>query len=141
IALESVLLENLFERRIAFIKQAKQQMFGADVIILEFGRLSLRSIERFLHARAEIDVTGGRALYFVPAGKFAFEIWFQLLRRNPDALQQIRNQAVLLADERKHQVFAIDLLMRKTVRDALRLVESLLGFNGQLVHLHTLNFN
>jgi hypothetical protein len=47
---------------------------------------------------------------------------------------------ILLANERQHEMFAVDFLLRIPLRDALRFLERLLRFNRQLVHLHTTQF-
>ena len=67
VALEAVRVENLLQRRAAFVQQAEQQMFGADVIVLELGGLGLRGVERLSQGRAGINLRA--ALDLVAAGQ------------------------------------------------------------------------
>ncbi len=121
----------------ATVHQAEQQMFGADVIVLELGRLGLRGIERLSQIAAGVGVA--RALDLVPAGEFGLQIRFQPGDRHTDAFQQIGNEAVALADEREREMFAVDFLMRIIAGEALRLRQRLLRFLGQLFRLHDAN--
>ena len=118
IALQAVRLKNFLERRIALIHQAEQQVFGADVIILELRRLGLRGIENFFETRAQERFA--RSLDFVAAGQFAVEIRFEFGNGHADFFQQIGDETFRLANQRQQQMFAINFLMRKFPGDALR---------------------
>ena len=64
-------------------------MFGADVIVLEFGRLGLRGIERFFQIAAGVGVA--RALDLVSAREFGFQVRLEPGDRHADAFQQVGN--------------------------------------------------
>ena len=134
VALEAMLGENLFQRRTAAVQQAQQQMFGADVIVLELGRLGLRGIERLFQIAAGVGIAG--ALDLVPAREFGLQIRLQPGDRHADAFQQVGDQAFGLADERQREMFAVNFLMRQFAREALRLRQRLLRFLGQFLRLH-----
>ena len=76
VAFQTVLGENLFQRRAAAVQQTEQQMFGADVFVLEFGGLGLRGVERL--AQIGAGVRFAAALHFVTPREFRFQIRFQL---------------------------------------------------------------
>ena len=59
--------------------------------------------------------------------------------RHADAFQQIGNEAFGLADEREREMFAVNLLMRIFAGEALRLLQRLLRFLGELFRLHGAN--
>ncbi len=99
-------------------------MFGADVFVLELGRLGLRGIEGFAQVAAGVRIAA--ALDLVTAGEFGFQIRFQLGGRHADAFQQVGNEAFGLADEGEREVFAVDFLMRMFAREALRLLQRFL---------------
>ena len=109
-------------------------MFGADVIILELVRFGLRGIERLLQIAPGVGIVA--ALNFVAAREFLFQIRLELGGRHADARQQFRHEAFVLVDEREQQMLAIHLLMRMFAGDALRVLQRLLRFLGQLVELH-----
>ena len=109
-------------------------MFGADVIVLELGRLGLRGIERLLQIAAGVSVA--RALDLVTAGEFGLQIRFQSGDRHADAFEQIGNEAFGLADEREREMFAVDFLMRQFAGEPLRLLQGLLRFEGEFLRLH-----
>ena len=79
------------------------------------------------------------ALHLVAARQFAFQVRLELGRGHADLLQQIRDEAVGLADQGQQQMLAIHLLMRIPMRDALRFLQRFLRFNGKPVQLHTLH--
>ena len=120
----------------AVVEQAEQQMLGADVIVLELAGLGLRGIQRLLQVRAEKQVAAAGALDFVAAGQFAFQVRLELRGRHADLLQQLRDEALGLADQGQQQMLAIHLLMRMSLRDALRFLQRLLRLDGQPVQLH-----
>ena len=49
-------LKKTFQRRTAFFEQAQQQMFGADIIVLEFPGLLFGGIETFLQRGTQKDI-------------------------------------------------------------------------------------
>ena len=49
------------------------------------------------------------------------------------------HEAFGLAEQRKHQMLAVHFLMRMFAREALRVLQRLLRFLGQLVELHGVN--
>src|ERR1043165_6714412 len=101
-------------------------MFSANVIVFQFRSFDLRGIEDFFHARTEEEVRRANALNFVTAAKLTFEIGFKFRRWDTDFFEQTGVQAVGLADHCQQQMLAINFLMRKTLRYALRLLQRLL---------------
>ena len=101
-------------------------MLGANVIIFELARFGLSRIQDFFQPGAEEQIGGTRALDFVAAGQLALDIRFQFGRGHPDFLQQVRDKAVGLADERQQQMFPIYFLVRKPLSDTLRLLQRFL---------------
>ena len=134
VALETGGGKHFLQRHTAIGEQAEQQMFGADVIVLEFVRLGLRGIERFAQGRAGINLRG--ALDLVAAGQFAFQFGLQLRGRHADFLEQFGHEAFRLAEQGQQQVLAVHFLVRHFAREALRLRQRLLRFEGQFLRLH-----
>jgi len=62
------------------------------------------------------------------AGELAFEFGLDLGSGHAEFFQQVRDEAVRLADHSQQQVFAIHLLMGITASDLLRFLERLLRF-------------
>jgi hypothetical protein len=120
-------LENLLQRRAAGIENAEQQMFRADVIILELAGLGLRGIERLLQFLAGKHIAAARARDLVAAREFLFHVRLELGRRHADFLQQFGHEAFALADQCQQQMLAIHRLVRKAVRDALGIPPALPG--------------
>ena len=127
------------QRRTALVQQAEQQMFGADVIVLELGRLGLRGIERLSQIAPGVGIAA--ALDLVPAREFRFQIRLEPGDRHADALQQIGHEALGLAEQREQQMLAVNFLMRIFAREALRLLQRLLRFLGELVRVAWREFN
>src|SRR5215469_5804664 len=115
-------------------------MLGADVIILETAGFFLSRIERLFHAAAQIKIARARALHLMPPRQFTFQVGPQLVPRHADSRQQIRNETVSLPNQRQHQMFAVNFLMRITVGDPLRLLQCFLRLDRQFLHLHTHQF-
>ena len=113
---------------LACVQQAEQQMFGADVIVLELVRLGLRGVERLLQIAPGVRIVA--ALNLVAAREFLFQIRLEFGGRHADARQQFRHEAFVLADQREQQMLAVHFLMRMFARDALRLLQRLLRFHG-----------
>ena len=134
-------LEDLLQRRTPFVQQSEQQVFRADVIILELARLRLCRVQGLLQLLADEQVRRRNPLDFVPALELPLQVRTQLSQGHPDLLQQIGDQAFRLADHGQQQMLSINLLMRIILRDALRLLQRFLRFNGQAVQLHTLFIN
>ena len=116
------------------VQQAEQQMFGADVIVLELVRLGLRGIERLLQVTPSVRIVA--ALNLVSAREFLFQIRLKFRGRHADAGQQFRHEAFGLAEQGEQQMLAVHLLMRMFPGDTLRTLQRLLRFLGQLVELH-----
>lgn len=134
IALEAVRGKNFLERRTGLVEQTEQQMFGADIIILELVRLGLRGVERLLQITPGIRIVA--ALNLVPPREFLFQIRLKFGGRHADASQQFRHEAFGLAEQGEQQMLAVHFLMRVFTRDALRVLQCLLRFLGQPVELH-----
>ncbi len=126
--------ENLFQRSAAIGQQAEQQMFGADIIILELVGLGLRGIERLAQGQAGINLRA--ALDLVAAGQIVFEFGLQLRGRHADFLKQFGHEAFRLAEQGQQQMFAVHFLVGHFAREALRLRQRLLRFEGQFLRLH-----
>ncbi len=124
VALQAVFGKNLFERRPGAVQQAEQQMFGADVIVLEFGGFGLRGVERLAQVGPGIGVAG--ALDLVAAGELGFEVGFEAGDGHADAFEQVGDEAFGLADEGEREMFAVDFLVGIFAGDALGLLQRLL---------------
>jgi hypothetical protein len=120
------------------LEQPKQEVLRADVVVLELAGLGLGGIEHFLEIRAEKHIAGTDALDFVTASQLTIEIRLELRAGHAEFFQQIRDEAVALADHGQQQVFAIHFLMRVTASDPLRLLQRLLRFGRKPLELHTL---
>ena len=71
------------------------------------------------------------------SSQFPFQVGLKLRGRHPNLLQQLGNQALRLPEQCEHEVFPVHFLMGECLRDALRFLQRLLGFNGQPIQLHT----
>jgi len=61
--------------------------------------------------------------------------------RDADFFKQTGDEAVCLANHRQQQMLAVHFLMRKTLRDALCLLQRLLRLYGKPVQLHTIQYS
>ena len=138
VAPEAMSLKELLERGAAFIQQPEQQMLGADVLVLELAGLGLGGVEHLFEAGAEEQVAGTDALDFMAPGQFPFEFRFEIRGRDADFFEQFRDEAFGLADQGQQQMLAVHFLVRIAPRDALRLLEGFLGFDGEPIKLHAL---
>ena len=130
-------LKHCFKGRPTVAEQAKQEMLGADVIVFEFASFSLRGIEGLLESGAEKQICGTGALDFMATGQLAFEVGFELGGGHADFFEQVRNEAVGLANQRQEEVFAVHFLMGVTMGDSLSFLQRLLGFNGKTFQIHS----
>ena len=126
IAPEVVLLEHAAKRRAALGQKAKQQVLGADVLVAELRRLGLGGVECLLQLGAEIQVGGAGALHLGASGQFGIEVDLKLGQVHASALEQPRDDAVLLSRQGQGEVLAIDLLLRVLMRQFLRRLQRFL---------------
>ena len=112
-------------------------MFGADIIILEFGGLGLRGVEGFAQVASGVRVAA--ALYLVSSRQFGLQVRFQPCDRHADPFEQIGNKTVCLAHQRQHEVFAVHLLMGIFARDLLSVLQGFLRFLCKFFRLHAPN--
>jgi hypothetical protein len=96
-------------------------MFRADILVFQFSGFLLRCFQRLSQVSAEEQIRNSSPLDLVPAIQIAFQVRFQFGRRHADLLQQLGNEAVLLANHGQQQMFAIHFLMGEFLRNALRL--------------------
>jgi hypothetical protein len=126
--------ENLFQRRAAFVQQAKQQMLGADKIILELVRLLLGGFERLTEFGSRIRLAA--ALHLGATGEFSLQVLLHARGRHSELLQQWLNQPFALPEQREQQMFAINGLMSIFLREPLRVLQRPLSLGRESVELH-----
>ena len=109
-------------------------MLGGDVLVLHLAGLFFGRVEDFQRALREVS-----ALAAVHLGDLA-EVVFQALldeaRLGADALEQGRDQPVLLPEQGSEEVLREDLLVIALAGDRLGLLKGLLCLDGKLVEFH-----
>ena len=131
-------LEKLLESRAAFIEQAEEEMLGAEVFIFHPLGFLAGGIEGTLEMVAQEKIAGTGAADFDAAIQFAGEFGGKLLEIRAEALQELRDEAVILLNECEKQMLAIDFLMGAILGERLRGLKRSLRLHGELVRLHNL---
>ena len=111
-------------------------MFGAEVFIFHPLGFLAGGVERPLEMIAQEEIAGTGAGDFNAAVQFAHEIAGKLWKVGAEALQKLRDEAVILLDEREKQVLAIDFLMGAFLGERLRGLKHSLRLHRELVRLH-----
>ena len=135
---EAEALEELLHRLgPAHLDEAQKHVLDADEFILERLRVMLGLREHVVHGLGHVDLRGvdvagdlGQALELAVHGLL------ERARGKPHLVDEARDDAVLLAKERREQVPRLDLVMVETAGDRLGVGDGLAGHLGELVEIH-----
>ena len=131
-------LGKFFSGPAALFQQAEQQMFGADVFVVQLGGLGFGGVEGFLQGRAgkQIGRSARRGLLTLRS----ISRWTAAAkagRGHAQFLQERRARGFRSgASKRGQQVFRIHFLIGVAPGHFLRLFERFLRLNRQPIHLH-----
>ena len=124
-------------RRLAvFAAEGRQkQVLGADIFVLHLGRQLGGGLHRGLQVAGEAAVQT-LALHLGPGAQHPVQHLAIEVGLDPDLLQNGRNHAPLLPDQRQHQVKRVHLAMAIGLGQLLGLPDGFLGFRCQFVDVH-----
>ena len=116
-----------FKGGIGLFEKAEQEVFGADVFVVELGGLGGGGIEGFLQGRAEEEVGGGGAVDFGFAVNFALDSGGEDGEGSAEFFEEGGNEAVVLRQQRGQEVGGVHFLVGVGMGDLLGLLK---GFRG-----------
>jgi hypothetical protein len=127
----ATLPQDLGCRGLSDIEKTEQEMFRADIIVLQLFRLNPRLIKRLLETKGDIDVplqgSDGWDLFQLP-----FKPIFQEIEIDLQFLEERTDKTFLLIDQGKEEMFRFDLLVMVCLRLPLGLEDRFLCLNGKL---------
>src|SRR5256712_2918442 len=127
-------LERLRRRAALLGDEREQHVLGGDVLVLHLAGLFLGRVQDFQCALRE--VTPFAAVHLCHLPQLVLEALLEQARLDSDALEQRRDQPVLLLEQGSEEVLGEDLLVIALASDRLGLLQGLLGLDRKLVEFH-----
>ena len=102
---------------LALAHEAEQQVFGADVVVVEPSRLVDRQLDDFLGARGQANIAGHRS---ITAADDELDGAAHLVQLDAEIAQHLGRDALALADQAEQQVLSADVVVVEALRFLLR---------------------
>ena len=129
-----------FRRRAALLRdQREQDVLGGDVLVLHLAGLFFGRVEDLQRALREVSPLA--AVHLGDLAQLVFQALLDETRLGADALEQGRDQPVLLPEQGSEKVLREDFLVIAFAGDRLGLLKGLLRLDGKLVEFHGLQRN
>jgi hypothetical protein len=117
-------------------RQPQQQVFRADILVLEAHRLVEGGVQGGLQSLGDLCADRRRARHLRASLQVLRYRALDGARHHAQLLQQRRHNASLLLHQRQQQVFAVNRRVAVLFREALRLLQGFLRLNRQFVKSH-----